>query len=657
MRELHDEEVEKKKTEIRKSLNLPKEDKDRRSAEPKDKYARGGRGSRGRSKSLDSLSDSLDDVSGSMHTRRDKFNRPERDRRDRERSPDKNRRLEKPYYPERDRERPRERYPDRDRERDQNKDQNRDRERDQDRDRERERERDRDRERERDRDRGHDRHDIELREKPYRKPTSREEFHDGSRSPLRYEERNEYGARGPNPYKWSAGQPKAPYPYSSRYYGREMSPSKIPKYDDKVDEEPEDDGPITVVTVLRLLSALEELLGPSLGPKIVELLAKALALEKVKPNAADELLLNDENCVLFETIKEKLKGLLISDMVERQRIKGVKKAIKNIAGLLHIASNSEKEKQVLESKKDVTALATDKTSTKIIAPSSSTSVASTSAPSATTVTTTATAEEEKVAIAKKIASALVAQGKANISKEELESLVNYYYEKQRKAREESEKQKEPDANNDAESTSSRQSSIVKQESIDLTEEDNLDNTQNDDEGDSQDFGLPQDASNALESLTDSDLQTLLQNFEDLSAEEQTHLHTYMKTLEASDPARVEKLRKYVRTPTETQTAPSLQSVQPQHNDQPSVNRQGNRSVDSNRSDPKNRSKTNADPFDDMFYDDSTTKKNDNKIERIIDSDDDDDYSYDDVCKAASKNVQEKKVDASNWVRFYIFPFV
>lgn len=58
---------------------------------------------------------------------------------------------------------------------------------------------------------------------------------------------------------------------------------------------------------------------------------------------------------------------------------------------------------------------------------------------------------------------------------------------------------------------------------------------------------PKDTSLAsgLDCLTDSDLQTLLQNFKHLSSEEQHHLIAHLKKLEATDPLRVEKLRKYV----------------------------------------------------------------------------------------------------------------
>lgn len=56
---------------------------------------------------------------------------------------------------------------------------------------------------------------------------------------------------------------------------------------------------------------------------------------------------------------------------------------------------------------------------------------------------------------------------------------------------------------------------------------------------------PGSGASAMESLTDSDLQTLLQNFKFLSNEEQVHLIGHLRKLEVMEPARVQRLRKYV----------------------------------------------------------------------------------------------------------------
>lgn len=568
MTELHEEAIEKKKKEIRKSLNLP-EDARERTAELKEKFHI--KTSRPRKESLDEPND--DRASSSKRMKTDRYDRSYHSEKD-YRSGSRERQVSDNYK----------RY-----ERDRIS-----------------RERDRiSRERE---NREIDRKDR-IREREYQqRPKSRESYHDGS-PPGHYsrDELTDYHKRG-HPYKWQAGQPKTQY-YTSHYYGREPS-LRGPIYEEKIDEEPEldSDSPVTVVTVLRLLSALEELLGPSLGPKIVELLAKALALEKVKANSADEMLLNDVNCVLLETVKEKLKAQLSNDMVEKHRSKAVRRAIRDIAKVIHMASEIEKNKTPEERQKEAAALANSVRAQSKIA----------------TDDVQRTPDEEKRVIAEKIAAALIAQGKKDVPQEELEKLVNYYYEKQRKAKE---------AKLDTDETSNHASTMsddVKASSSSIAESNSKSANDADDSKKNHDgeFGLPQDASSALESLTDADLQTLLQNFEDLSAEEQQHLHTYMKKLEASDPTRVEKLRKYVKIAFNT-------------ND---TNNRNEKNDDfDKRMETKYASKvsSNIASSTDMFYDD-TRDKNDH-ISTIIDSDDDDDYEYDDLCKATSKKLKENEL--------------
>ena len=108
--------------------------------------------------------------------------------------------------------------------------------------------------------------------------------------------------------------------------------------------EEDDDGEINVVAVLRLLTALEEKLG-SLGPKIIDLLAQALAMEKSEANSSENLLDNEVNCVMFETVKEKLKGQLLAGLVEPIQEKAFKNAIKKTASLIHMAGERKKEKE------------------------------------------------------------------------------------------------------------------------------------------------------------------------------------------------------------------------------------------------------------------------------------------------------------------------
>lgn len=576
MRELHEEAIEKKKEEIRKKLGLPKDGKEKTS-ELKEKYALKTT-AKPRRDSLESLDDDIVSSSSSSLQK------------------DRSKRIEKPYRRSSSRERSTKYDRNRGgRERSEHRSEHRSDHRS-------------DHRSERARS---DRRERLSRERSIHRPSSRGSYHDDS--PVRYvRDEDVYYSRGhPPPYGKPYGVPKPyyshkPHYYGQKLYGREMPASSIPRFEEIPEEEPESDEPLTVVAVLRLLSAVEELLGPSLGPKIVELLAKALALDKVKPNAADELLLNEENCVLFETVKEKLKGQLITDMVEKHHIKAVKKAIKNIAGVIHLATEREKNKTTEEKQKEST--------------EPKTPTADESQPAAEL-----TPDEEKREIAKKIAAALVAQGKTDISQEELENLTVYYYEKQRKAKEEAKNaqnaQNDEQQNTETPAEASESTNDVSKPEVDTSE------MQKDDE---EEFGLPQDASSALESLTDTDLQTLLQNFQDLSSEEQEHLHAYMKKLEKIDPKRVEKLRKYVNVAFDHQESNS--------NDQTDVEEPQKR-ASSGRSDSK-RAEQNVkiDPLNDMFYDDSVDSGAKREANIIDSDDDDDDYSFDDVCKAASKNI-------------------
>lgn len=70
-----------------------------------------------------------------------------------------------------------------------------------------------------------------------------------------------------------------------------------------------------------------------------------------------------------------------------------------------------------------------------------------------------------------------------------------------------------------------------------------------------------DVPDAMDGLSDSDLETLLKNFNELSAEEQHSLIAYLKKLEAREPQRVERLRQYVSAAA-TATAPRLEQPTP-----------------------------------------------------------------------------------------------
>ncbi|CAO1396806.1 unnamed protein product [Diamesa tonsa] len=253
-------------------------------------------------------------------------------------------------------------------------------------------------------------------------------------------------------------------------------------------ENESDESEVTVVSVCRLLTALESELG-TLGSIVLDLLSQALSLEKLKPNSSDEILLTTENCVVFETIKEKFKGLLILDVLPVNKVHAVKKSVQYIAKLMHQA-------KLLDSKKNKN--------------------------SATEILLLG----EREAMALEVTKALVSQGKTDISTEELEALIDMYVEaKKSQAEEESAEVEEA------------QVEEVKVQPIPEVSKVTVAATTSDSSNDKE--------KNQLELLTDNDLKTLLRNFGDLSTEEQNHLISFLQKIEKQNPSRVEKLRKYV----------------------------------------------------------------------------------------------------------------
>lgn len=68
-----------------------------------------------------------------------------------------------------------------------------------------------------------------------------------------------------------------------------------------------------------------------------------------KPNSSEDILNNDVYLVLLETVKEKLKGQLLADLIDLHVIQATKTAIQYTASLLHKASlKAEEEKKKIE---------------------------------------------------------------------------------------------------------------------------------------------------------------------------------------------------------------------------------------------------------------------------------------------------------------------
>ncbi|KAL7743462.1 hypothetical protein ACLKA6_018601 [Drosophila palustris] len=292
-------------------------------------------------------------------------------------------------------------------------------------------------------------------------------------------------------------------------------------------EEPE--APLTVVTVLRMLSALEDHLG-SLGPKVLNLLSKALAMEKIKPNAADDLLLNEDNCVFMETIKEKLKGILIAEVLDdQQKVRVVKKLISNIATVIfQVTSKGAKEPALNDPKhgefdrKKEYQLPFD-----------------------------------RQLVSSKLASALIMNGLDDVSTDDMNRLIHFFtlLVKTNHGRRQSGGLNFTEVPYQLGLSSSSSltdvdfasgSGIANDIDIDLRElmKEVTQQLAAGIDGSSK-ASVNDSSSTGMESLTDSDLQTLLQNFKFLSNEEQVHLIGHLRKLERLEPARVESLRKYV----------------------------------------------------------------------------------------------------------------
>ncbi|XP_043265177.1 uncharacterized protein CG7065-like [Colletes gigas] len=410
--------------------------------------------------------------------------------------------------------------------------------------------------------------------------------------------------------------------YATPYPVKEKSPSPIP--DEVLTED------LEVVGLLRLLTALEGQLG-SLGPKIVSLLSKALAAEKAKPNSAEELLYDEEVSVLFETVKEKLKGQLFAGMIEKMAITPTKSAIQNIAQLLHKAAESKKK--IEEEKKKKRELEAAKSASyiprtvyarpvEVIAPAIKSEPVS--VPGVGTV--------DKMAIAQQIAAALVAQGRSNVSQEELETLINAVV-----------GMAEASKNSDRPVTTADFVKGLARGNNSLGQTTTSPATSTIDTVERQ--------TSKMESLSDTDLKSLLQNFKDLSTQEQHGLINFLKKLEVTDPVRVEKLRAFVNLGTTSLIAstpktksPTPDKVETTIKSSRSISPFSVRKVNQNPIEEEDKWKPKIDMFANDDEEEQQTKAdNDEKQKTKLElSDDDDDYTFEDIYKAADKNVIENE---------------
>ncbi|CAH0747128.1 unnamed protein product [Diatraea saccharalis] len=292
--------------------------------------------------------------------------------------------------------------------------------------------------------------------------------------------------------------------------GSEMSRTSRHKREYSRPAQPSDLGPAeNVVATLRLLVALEDYLG-SIGPKLVDLLTEALRMEKEKGNSSEELLDRDSAVVLMETAKEKLKGAVQAGLVPSAASAAVRSAVVRTAATLHAA--------------DTRARARNKE--KMAKPK----------PDANPVPVAGVGEVDRAQIAQQMAAALIAQGKTDVSSEELAQLVDAVVGMAEAKKRESDLKKvearpvAPVKAAPAQLKSSQTSALQLLQSAYDENDKRIEK---------------EEVTDAMDGLSDSDLETLLKNFNELSAEEQHSLIAYLKKLEAREPERVERLRQYV----------------------------------------------------------------------------------------------------------------
>ncbi|KAL0895457.1 hypothetical protein ABMA27_011577 [Loxostege sticticalis] len=346
--------------------------------------------------------------------------------------------------------------------------------------------------------------------------------------------------------------------------GSEMSRSTRGAYSRPA--EPSDLGPAeNVVATLRLLVALEDYLG-SLGPKIVDLLTEALKMEKEKANSSEDLLERESAVVLIETAKEKLKGAVQAGLVPSSAAPAVRAAVVRAAATLHEA--------------DTRARRTKQNTAK-----------SKPAP----VPVAGVGEVDRAQIAQQMAAALIAQGKTDVSSEELAQLVDAVVGMAEAKKREAEKKKaearppQPKPKMSPATVSGTASALQMLQSA---------YDENDKKAEKDEKAYTPDA---MDGLSDSDLETLLKNFNELSAEEQHSLIAYLKKLEAREPQRVERLRQYVSAAANTAVAPPEEPSKPQEEHKPDTK-----------------------PV-------------------TIESDDDDDYTVEEVFQSATQKVKEDQI--------------
>lgn len=135
--------------------------------------------------------------------------------------------------------------------------------------------------------------------------------------------------------------------------------------------------------------------------------ANAYFYVQAKPGSADKSLLTHENAVFLETVREKLRGQIVVGVLDKSKTRAVNKAIKDVTELLN--KNVPIDPPPVIERVEVSK------------PPSISAPAQTSQQAASV-----NDAEEKRDLAIKLAAALAAQGKTNVTSEQLEQLIAVY---------------------------------------------------------------------------------------------------------------------------------------------------------------------------------------------------------------------------------------
>ncbi|KAI8118536.1 hypothetical protein FF38_13451 [Lucilia cuprina] len=210
---------------------------------------------------------------------------------------------------------------------------------------------------------------------------------------------------------------------------------------------PSRDNAPQVVSVLRLMTALEDSLG-SLGPKIIDLFSKALQAEKNNPLHVNSIILTDDNCALIETAKEKFKGLVITGLFEGSKKRVLKQVVNDAEALLKYGNQFRQQLATQRSSIEFSINRSQSNSSFLFdSVSVNTSGASNQCQvqganqlakkyqSSLSTTENLLSRMDKKELASKLAASLVAQGKTDFDPQQLQQLIAVYKLIEKKKRE------------------------------------------------------------------------------------------------------------------------------------------------------------------------------------------------------------------------------